>query len=116
MRKGVRLMEFVFVLFLLIGALGIQLGNGWLSKNEFNVMNFAMLIPLLLVAQYFIAWGYHDGTAQSTFIIAHIVWTGVLILATLAINYYLFQTIPGPVTMFALALSGVAAVIAVLGK
>lgn len=109
-------MEYIFVLILVVGALGVQLANGWLSKNEFNITNFAMMIPLLLIAQYFIAWGYHDGTQQSSFITAHIVWTGVLIFATLAMNYLIFQTIPGPVALFALILSGAAAVIAVLGR
>lgn len=109
-------MDYIFIVILLVGALGIQLGNGWLSKNEFTLKNFAMLIPLLLVAQYFIAWGYHDGTQQSSFITAHIFWTAVLILGTLIVNYFIFQTIPGPVSLFALLLSGVAAVIAVLGK
>ena len=109
-------MEYIFVLILLVGALGVQLGNGWLSKNQFTPMNFAMMIPLLLIAQYFIAWGYHDGTQQSSFITAHILWTGVLIFATLAINQVIFQTFPGPADLFALFLSGAAAVIAVLGR
>ncbi len=109
-------MEYIFVIMLLVGALGIQLGNGWLSKNEFNIRNFAMMVPILLLAQYFIAWGYHDGTAQSSFITAHIIWTAVLILATLVMNYLIFQNMPGPVNMFALLLAGVAAAIAVLGK
>jgi len=115
-KREVRLMEYLFVLIFLIGAIGIQLGNGWMSKNEFTLMNFAMILPLLIVAQYFIAWGYHDGTTQSSFITAHIVWTAVLIFGTLAVNYFLFQNIPGPLSVFALLLAGVAAVIAVLGK
>jgi hypothetical protein len=115
-KGGVRTMEYLFVLLLLVGAIGIQIGNGWLSKNEFSITSFLMMVPLLLVAQYFIAWGYHDGTQQSTFITAHIVWTGILICATLAVNYALFQTVPGLWGMFALALSGIAAIIAVLGK
>ena len=109
-------MEYMFVLILLVGALGIQLGNGWLSKNEFNIRNFIMMIPILLIAQYFIAWGYHDGTAQSSFITAHIIWTAVLIVGTLFMNYMLFQNVPGPMSLFALLLAGVAAVIAVMGK
>lgn len=115
-KRGVRLMDYVFVLVFLVGAIGIQLGNGWLSKNEFTLANFAMMIPLLLIAQYFIALGYHDGTQQSSFITAHIIWTTVLILGTLAVNYALFQSIPGPLTLFALLLAGAASVIATLGR
>lgn len=109
-------MEFLFVLILILGAIGIQLGNGWLSKNEFTLTNFLMMLPLLIIAQYFIAWGYHDGTAQSNFITAHVVWTAVLVFGTLGVNYVLFQNIPNPLNIFALLLAAVAAVISVLGK
>ncbi|MEW6748416.1 MAG: hypothetical protein AB1295_01770 [Candidatus Micrarchaeota archaeon] len=114
--KGRRPMEYLFVLMLVVGALGVQLANGWLSKNEFDLANFAMMVPLILFAQYFIAWGYHDGTSQSGFITTHIIWTGVLIAATLAINYIIFQSMPNPTNLFALLLAGAAAVIAVMGK
>lgn len=109
-------MELLFILLLVIGAVGVQLGNGWLSKNEFNAANFAMMLPLFVIAQYFIAWGYHDGTAQSGFITTHIIWTCALVLATLAVNLILFHSAPTPLTIFALLLSSVAAVMAILGK
>ncbi len=86
-----RVTDYIFILFLSIGALGIQFVNEYLSKNRFNPTNFLMLVPLILIAQYFIGWGYPDGTAQTNFISANVVWVGILIIATLAINYALFE-------------------------
>lgn len=112
MKKGVP-MAWLFVLLFLLGGLGIQFGNGWLAKNGVTIPNFAIMLPLLIVAQYLIASGYQDGTESFNFVKAHIIWTAVLIAATLIANYFLFQTIPAPLTLFALALAGVASVLAV---
>jgi hypothetical protein len=109
-------MTWIFILLFLLGGLGIQLGNGWLAKNGVTLSSFAMVLPLLIIAQYFIASGYQGGTESFSFVRAHIIWTAVLIVATLAANFYLFKTIPGPLTLFALLLAGLASVIAVLGK
>ena len=105
-------MDYIFILFLLIGALGIQFANGWLSKNQFNLTNFLMLVPLFLIAQYFIGLGYHEGTAQSNFIAAHVAWVGVLIIGTLVANYIFFQNIPNTTSLIALLLSAAALAIA----
>jgi hypothetical protein len=109
-------MTWLFVLLFLIGGLGIQYGNGFLAKNGVSLSTFITMLPLLIVAQYLIASGYQSGTESFSFVKAHIVWTAVLIVATLAINYYLFQSIPGTLTLFALLLAGVASVLAILGK
>ena len=115
MKKGVY-MEWLFVLLFLIGAFGIQFGNGWLSKNGISLVSFATILPLLIIAQYLIASGYAAGTQAFDFVKAHIIWTAILIVATLVVNFYLFQTMPGYMTLFALLLAGVASVLAVLGK
>lgn len=113
--KGGRHMEWLFVLFFVIGALGIQLGNGWLAKSgAITPVSFLTVLPLLVIAQYFIASGYQEGAASFDFVKAHIIWTAVLIVATLAVNYMLFQTVPNALTLFALILAAAAAVIAVL--
>lgn len=115
MVKGAH-MNWIFVLLFLIGGLGIQLANGWLAKNGVNLSTFALMLPLLIVAQYLIASGYQAGTESFSFVKAHILWTSILIVATLVVNFFLFKTIPGYMTLAALALAGVASVLAVLGK
>jgi len=40
-------MELIFLALFLVGAVGIQLGNGLLSKGEFTPMSFLTLLPLL---------------------------------------------------------------------
>ncbi|MFA5077493.1 MAG: hypothetical protein WC488_03635 [Candidatus Micrarchaeia archaeon] len=115
MKEKGGLMDYAFVLFFLIGAIGIQLGNGWLAKNEFGIRNFLLMVPLLLVAQYFVAWGYNAGTTQQNFITAHVVWTLFLVGATLAVNYLMFGNIPGAAGLVALVLAAIATVIAVMG-
>jgi hypothetical protein len=109
-------MSWLFVLLFIIGALGIQFGNSWLAKNGVNISNFALMLPLLIIAQYMIASGYQQGAEEFTFVKAHIIWTALLILATLVANFFIFKTVPGPLTLFALLLAGIASVIAVLGK
>ena len=113
MKRGAY-MVWLFILFFLLGGLGIQLGNGWLAKNGVTLSHFAMMLPILIVAQYLIASGYQGGTESFNFVRAHIVWTAVLILATLVVNYFLFQTVPAPLTLFALLLAGIASVLAVI--
>ncbi len=114
--KRRRFMEFFFVLLLVAGAVGIQFCNGWLSKNQFGLNTFLMILPLFIIAQYFVSWGYHDGTAQSSFITAHVVWTAVLVFVTLGVNYALFQNVPSLTNVFALFLAAAAAALSVLGN
>ncbi|MBI5046171.1 hypothetical protein HZC07_00360 [Candidatus Micrarchaeota archaeon] len=109
-------MDYTFVLLLLIGAFGAQMVVAWLSKNEFNMTNFIMLVPIVIITQYFIAWGYNSGTIESSFITVNILWMGLLVIATLVVNYLVFQNIPSLLSVIALMLSAVAAVIAVMGK
>lgn len=114
MPKGARMMYWFIVLFVL-GGLGIQLGNSWLAKTGVNLNSFAFALPLLIAAQYLIASGYQEGTASFDFVKAHIIWTAVLIVATLVANFFIFQTVPTPLTLIALLLAGAASVLAVVG-
>ena len=109
-------MNWIFILFFLLGAIGIQIANGWLAKTGVNISSFAMMLPLLIIAQYMIASGYQGGTENFSFVRAHILWTAILIVATLVVNFFLFKTVPGYMTLIALGLAGVASVLAVLGK
>ena len=115
-KKTVKKMDYTFVLLLIVGAFGAQMVVAWLSKNEFNLTNFIMLIPIVLVTQYFIAWGYNSGTIQSSFITVNVLWMGLLVVATLVVNYFVFQNVPSTLSLVALILSAIAAIIAVLGK
>jgi len=114
MPKGVNMMWW-FILLFVLGGLGIQFGNGWLAKTGVNLQSFMLMLPLLIVAQYLIASGYQEGTEQFNFVRAHIIWTAVLIVATLVANFFLFHTMPTPLTLVALLLAGVASVLAVIG-
>jgi hypothetical protein len=113
MKKGAH-MTWIFVLFFIIGAFGIQIANAWLAKTGVNINSFLLMIPLLLIAQYMIASGYAGGTENFSFVRAHILWTAILIVATLVVNFFIYQTIPGYPILIALGLAGVASVIAVL--
>jgi hypothetical protein len=115
LKKGAFRM-WIFVAIMMLAAIMVQLILGWLSKNEFTVQNFAIVVPLFVLTQYLISLGYHDGTEQTNFITAHILWTAALVVGTLIANYFIFQTIPTPLNIFALVLAATAAVISVLGK
>ena len=112
MKRGAH-MVWLFVLLFILGGLGIQFGNGWLAKNGVTIPAFVTVLPLLIVAQYLIASGYQGGTESFSFVKAHIIWTAVLIVATLIANYFIFQTTPTPITLVALLLAGIASVLAI---
>lgn len=109
-------MNYLFVVSLIIGAIGIQFINAWISKNPFTLNNFLMLVPFIIIAQYFITSGYHYGTGEKSFIFAHIIWMIALLATTLIANYVIFGTIPGPITLLGLVLATIAAVLAATGK
>ncbi len=109
-------MNYLFVVSLIIGAIGIQFINAWISKNPFTLNNFLMVVPLIIIAQYFITSGYHYGTGEKSFIFAHIVWVIALMVMTLVANYVIFKTVPGPLTLAGLVLATAASVLAATGK
>lgn len=108
--------NYSFVLFLVLGAIGVQITTAWLSKNPFTLYNYAILIPLIVVAQYAVTAGYHYGTENSSYLTTHVIWSVVLLVVTVVINYLMFGTIPGTLTMFALLLATAASIIATIGK
>lgn len=107
-------MTWIFVLFFIIGAFGIQIANAWLAKTGVNINSFIMMVPLLLIAQYMIASGYQGGSENFSFVRAHILWTAILIIATLIVNFFINNTVPSYPILFALGLAGAASIIAVL--